>query len=1046
MNAPSKPLVTSKNAAITFYDIESLRNAFTLAAYSPRLNRTDVFYLIDDSDEQHFNASISPAEATRRAHKANPAYGERAVFIHDLHKIESVELLISLLGFDPANGSKNGPIQLTDTEEHIGARFSLVNDTELNYSPIYDGPEHENHPYLAGYNSSNYDMTMLAMYFSEIAPYFFRRTEHLKNTEAPYDPTFVSPTAATMRAHNDKLFTEHIKRMRDYLRASTSDNSWNALPNQLYYSMMNTGRFIDIAKFKETQSKTALKQQCAVLGLQILESEKLSGPNAFVETIDDIYDLFAYNISDVVNLEKLFLNKTYASSFELRKALLDQYPTTTYNNIPGTEEANVKPNNLRRMRLVPDSTSAQFVANILAPYTPLDDIKCVDYTYPHPDVAKELGIEPVNVLEAAREFFYTNCEEPSARAAFDEIYTYYKEVEGKNFNDSERYAERFGYVPVTTWADITPRKMNIPYYRRDGKPTSCFITMSTGGIHGQELNIDLYKHDQEKTRNANSMLTHAIEKIMRDYPDATAFRQACAKQPVGCKDRLELSDGTVVYHKDVLATGSTLKHATFKTPKVSNLVMFPEKSDGSNEVNKAYNRTSVGYATHEDFSSYYPNMLRNMKAFYNAKLGVDYYSNIYDDKQRYGKLMKDMSLSAEERELYALRREGTKLVLNTATGAGDAKHDNSIRMNNRIISMRIIGQLNTWRIGQAQAFEGANIVSTNTDGLYSMNLSFEQNETILERESKIVNVEIEPEKVLLVSKDSNNRLEIHENGEVMASGPYVGSFSGPEPTRKATKPAIIDYALAEYFKAIVNESDTRARIDARFNNEFGREILENALHTMDKVKIIQMFQNIIRSSDSSITYPFACDLNADLKKIENPIILQKFNRVVIVKQGTPGAKSLRNIGAWTVPATTVTKRRQDPELNSLYIKGDQQLRDMMKAYGYSHSLVDVNKRGYTRIPPDKDVAVRRISGHAFDAPSLIINDDLNHLPNIDAIIDSIDVDAYLFMVAEAFEKTWMNYTPDNVVEIKSARKAEAKARRDALKAAQADEDDESDAA
>ena len=124
-----------------------------------------------------------------------------------------------------------------------------------------------------------------------------------------------------------------------------------------------------------------------------------------------------------------------------------------------------------------------------------------------------------------------------------------------------------------------------------------------------------------------------------------------------------------------------------------------------------YKRQSSDEAIHEDFASYYPLLLTNMSAFYNPDLGDDRYLKIFHDKERYGKQMKDQSLSAAERERLGVLRNGTKLILNSASGAGDASHDNPIRVNNQIISMRIIGQLFSWRVGQAQTLAGARIIS-----------------------------------------------------------------------------------------------------------------------------------------------------------------------------------------------------------------------------------------------------------------------------------------------------------------------------------------------
>ena len=124
-----------------------------------------------------------------------------------------------------------------------------------------------------------------------------------------------------------------------------------------------------------------------------------------------------------------------------------------------------------------------------------------------------------------------------------------------------------------------------------------------------------------------------------------------------------------------------------------------------------------------------------MRAFYNEGLGYDRYGEVYENKNKYSKLMKDKSLSQDERDLYALMRNGTKLILNSASGAADANFESAIRMNNQIISMRIIGQLFSWRIGQAQTLEGGKATSTNTDGLY-VALEEELNNRILKSGAK----------------------------------------------------------------------------------------------------------------------------------------------------------------------------------------------------------------------------------------------------------------------------------------------------------------------
>ena len=72
--------------------------------------------------------------------------------------------------------------------------------------------------------------------------------------------------------------------------------------------------------------------------------------------------------------------------------------------------------------------------------------------------------------------------------------------------------------------------------------------------------------------------------------------------------------------------------------------------------------------------------------------------------------------------------------------------------------MRIIGQLMTYIIGQRLALESARIPSSNTDGIYVFDIEEELNKKLVDEELEQLYVQIDPEPVYFVSKDSNNRL------------------------------------------------------------------------------------------------------------------------------------------------------------------------------------------------------------------------------------------------------------------------------------------------
>ena len=76
---------------------------------------------------------------------------------------------------------------------------------------------------------------------------------------------------------------------------------------------------------------------------------------------------------------------------------------------------------LKNYRMTIDSSSAQFVANILAPYSKMTDIPSVSFMYPadnrvaeiNKDRAPEDHIEQFDVLEKAKEFFYSLYDDPT---------------------------------------------------------------------------------------------------------------------------------------------------------------------------------------------------------------------------------------------------------------------------------------------------------------------------------------------------------------------------------------------------------------------------------------------------------------------------------------------------------------------------------------------------------------------------------------------------------------------------------------------------------
>lgn len=1035
---------------MNFYDIESLRNVFTLANYKEPENIIELFVLYDDVDWMKIpNIHQLICDAI---YKENHNFSG-SVVLYDLKTEFGCKHLAETFGLSDAY-LVNDP----ESESNYPDAFRIVCDTDPEYIANPD-----KYPYFAGYNSINYDTTMLTLFFHEV---FVVPSKNAADKRANKDRVYFKPTTATMmRDYNDDLFTSRFKdAMPSYLtmtktqgiygRPNYSDSRWKIRKN-----MLMTGRQIDISQLNEKQRKVGLKRLLGMEGYQIKESDKLDSTKNVIYNLEEFLDLIAYNISDIVNLAELFTGKLYQAQFTLKRQLLYTYPELVYEQLSNGEYApDVRPEKVRRDRLYIDSTSSQFAQKTLCPYGHLKDIPAVSYLYPHPDKAKELGIPVVNVLEEAKKFFYGLYPQPELRAKFDNVYNYYKSIEGKNFNESQNYIEDFGdmAIPVTRMSEIEKTANCIPYFDKDGNPTSGFVTFSVGGVHGAEYNQELFEADYAAWERVKADFDY----VKSVYPDPVAFREICGKKPKeitlpngevwksvifnrAAKNLLALSDderhelmttpdlvkgkvkqnmkillnlypnldeiqeildkpigvimpdGRLLPVSHFLASGRKVEDSAYKNVDDMEPKLFKTTDDGALKLNADYVYTSSAKANHEDFTSYYPNLLRMMKAFFNAGLGYDRYAEIFQQKQDYGAYMKDKNRPQEERDLYTVLREGTKLILNSASGAGDATFDNNIRVNNSIISMRIIGQLFSWRIGQAQSYYGAKVISTNTDGLYSV-MEEELNNEILARESANIGVEIEPEPLYLISKDTNNRIELKcDTMEIIgASGGTLGCRKGPKPDKSLAHPAIIDWALSEYL-TIASQGYKGLSLDKPFNDTIGMSILKSAIKKHDPVTWLRMFQNVIASSPGSVRYIYGI---TDEEPNE-PIILQHYNRVFYMKENTENTIHLWAAFARVVTDATKTRRKKDG------------IRDILINPIALHVL---QANGVTSPPAGKDITSVKIPGIADDWCIFVQNKDLRDLTmdEYDFILENLNYDNYLTLLRDGFEKNWRNKLPN----------------------------------
>lgn len=449
-------------------------------------------------------------------------------------------------------------------------------------------------------------------------------------------------------------------------------------------------------------------------------------------------------------------------------------------------------------------------------------------------------------------------------------------------------------------------------------------------------------------------------------------------------------------------------------------------------LNSDYVTTSVGTVIHEDFSSYYPLMLTNLAAFDNPDLAhtgtADRYSVLFNQKEEFGRKMKDKeNYTDEERAYFKVQREGVKLILNSASGAADAGHKNNIRMNNTIISMRLIGQILTWRIGQEQSLKGGRIVSTNTDGLYS-DLEWNKNQEVLDRLAPIINVKIEPEELTLVSKDSNNRVEFDkvdpdnplDTPVLSASGGSLSAANGPSVRKALAHPAIYDRILSDYFKLIAagnyypDGSDTPLKITDPMNEDVVKMLLERMEDEESPAKALQYYQNLISSSPRSHTYLYATSALDDATDISTSMddykLLQHYNRAFMVD-----ADKLDPTSDLTPVRIGAAKAKV---VNAKALK----LREEKSNTGVAHNRYDApavhlltsSDEDVTQLQAGHDIGLYKHTGIDPVQDHIIVNTSLYDPDNeetLKKLLSAIDKQAYIDGIVSSYTKNWKVTTP-----------------------------------
>lgn len=311
-------------------------------------------------------------------------------------------------------------------------------------------------------------------------------------------------------------------------------------------------------------------------------------------------------------------------------------------------------------------------------------------------------------------------------------------------------------------------------------------------------------------------------------------------------------------------------------------------------------------------------------------------------------------------------------------------------------------QLFTYFIGQSQTLEGAKIISTNTDGLYSVMEATLNNES-LAKAAQDIHVDIEPKPMYLISKDTNNRMEVmsDKNGNPIitsSAGGCLACYEDTSPLYSLTHPAIIDWVLGEYLLAA--SQGYESSMHEPFNKDLSMRILKSAFTKMDTQHLLRMFQNVIASSNGSRTYNFGV-------LTTNPIAilpLQQYNRTFIMKDGTQNCYFIEAATVKKITPATIAKRKRERE--SIQQHDEIAIR-----------ILQANGVPQNEIEKTHEASLKKVTNIERDWHIFIENQSLYTLDKkeIDFILDNIDLDKYLSLVQDTFEKNWMNKVPETFI-------------------------------
>lgn len=828
-----------------FYDIESLADAFTFSHYNPANNVVNVFILWGQ-DQLQLLSKTEQQQIKDKILEINPPLKESNATINIFNGIDELAYFLLPLFSGMIRHNQRIYHELSQMSGHTWPGTLTTN-------PFVDENGENNtdiHTYQFGFNSKAYDMAMLAFVLDQwVSGNIPHQHEEWSNDQ------FITPSK--IKNISNKVISANYP-------GALNEFSFNSSAGQLLNAMTQSTRFCDVRLLlgKSAKLTLGLKRYAAQAGWTILESDLVKGQDSLREAADKINkrnslhpnnskpkvtpvdllaDVVGYNVLDVLNSKKLFEMPDWQTGFNQHLQMLDRFA----DSFEG--------------KLYVDSTNSKFIEYVIVPNNGgkplrLQDNPAIDLTYPTADGKKDM-------LEVAREM-----------GVDEEVLNFYDNFRGARTNPA---TEEAGVVQGQANALKDPRlakareegrmtdkgtSLDVWVKTPTGTANNSHINVSVGGAHGEYADYQAFisrKKNIEAFKNEQKIALDTYENLVSNDPSLSDKENEKETRNM----RMEFARAAKAGDTIADITGVPLKEAVWRLKDlvtVNSKSIKAKRTPSFKVIPKEFVKPIFGRnIIHIDVDSLYPTLLDWLETLERTD-GYDIYGDLRVERLKLKHSLPEHKSDFTEEDW---RKNAVqllnKLLLNSATGAADANFDTNILVPNKIVSMRIIGNLLIYILSMKLAEAGGTLVSINTDGLYVAGLTEKEADPIAQEWQDYFNLSAGPEPIdRFVSKDTNNRLEVSNDKVDYAGGSSFSAWKEPSLMKSVSKPAMIDEALVNY---LAHENMPLEDFDENFVRQYITDRIKNAVSPKEKEKLLLQFQWIFVGSNSKNRHYYTHD-------------------------------------------------------------------------------------------------------------------------------------------------------------------------------------------